>query len=228
MAYILAIETATKICSVALFKNNQLIDFKEQGGQYSHAELLAPFTKDVLERNQIQFCELDAVAVSKGPGSYTGLRIGVAFAKGLCYGNSIPFIAINTLEAMAFGAIEKLKDTAALYCPMIDARRMEVYVSMYDSRLKELEIVSAKIIDEASFEEKLANQKIYFFGDGAAKCQEALNHKHADFSYLGEPSARYMGLLAYQKFEKQEFENLAYFEPYYLKEFLAIKSKKLV
>ncbi|KAA3642651.1 MAG: tRNA (adenosine(37)-N6)-threonylcarbamoyltransferase complex dimerization subunit type 1 TsaB [Bacteroidetes bacterium] len=228
MALILAIETATKICSVALFKNNELIDCEELGGQYSHAELLAPFADTLLKRNGCKIADLNAIAVSKGPGSYTGLRIGVAFAKGICYGNSIPLIAINTLEAMAYGAIEKLKDNNALYCPMIDARRMEVYVSLFHANGEELEAVTAKIIDETSFEEKLKSQKVYFFGDGAAKCQSILNATNADFSYSGETSARHMGNLAFQKYELQQFEDLAYFEPYYLKEFLAIKSKKLV
>ena len=228
MNYILAIETATKNCSVAIFENSRLLDFIEQGGDYSHAELLAPFTEALLDRNNLRVGELSAIAISSGPGSYTGLRIGLAFAKGLCYGNKIPLIAISTLKSMAFGAFQFIKDPDAYYCSMIDARRMEVYTEVYNSKLEVIHGIEAIIIDENSFVYLLKKFTLYFYGDGASKCKSTITHSNANFSYEGEASARFMGSLIFEKYLQEDFEDLAYYKPNYLKEFVALKSKKLV
>lgn len=224
MAYLLALETATKVCSVALFKEEKLLLVKEQDGAYSHAENLAVFVEDVLKEAGVDINELSAVAISKGPGSYTGLRIGVSFAKGLCYSLALPLIAIDTLKSMAWGCNV---EADALVCPMIDARRMEVYAAIYNSQLEAVKPISADIVESTSYHEYLENQKVYFIGDGASKCKAVLTHKNAIFQE-GLPSAQNMGSLAFTKFKNAEFEDVAYFEPYYLKEFIAIKSKKLV
>ncbi len=224
MAYLLALETATKVCSVALFDNDKLLISKEQNGSYSHAENLASFVESILKEVKVDTKELSAIAVSKGPGSYTGLRIGVSFAKGLCYALNIPLISIDTLKSMAWGCeVEE----EALICPMIDARRMEVYAAVYTANLEELKPIAADIIDETSYADYLKGKKVYFIGDGASKCEAVLTHENAVFKE-SFPSAKYMGALAFSKYSAQDFEDVAYFEPYYLKEFIAIKSKKLV
>ena len=227
MAKLLAIETATKICSVALFEDSKLLGFKEQAGDYSHAENLAPFTNQLLNECDVHIKELAAIAVSKGPGSYTGLRIGVSFAKGLCYSLKIPLIAIDTLISIAWAKKDLLK-TDELVCAMIDARRMEVYAEIYDANLKTLKKVSADIIDENSYSSFLEKSKVYFIGDGANKCKETLTHKNAIFEDSFQASAIYMGELAYKKLDNNTFEDVAYFEPFYLKDFVALKGKKLV
>ena len=216
---LLLLETATTMCSVALSKNGKILAIKEINNGYTHAENITVFITDVCEKAQIKLPEIAAIAISKGPGSYTGLRIGVATAKGLCYALNKPLIAINTLEAMAYGQLPK--DENALYCPMIDARRMEVYCALLDAKNNFVKQTSAEIISENSFSEFLHEQKIYFFGDGAAKCKQTLSHhKNAIFIEDIFPSAQNMIPLAQQAFEKNNFENLAYFEPYYLKEFV--------
>ncbi len=178
----------------------------------------------------IKFTDLDAVAVSKGPGSYTGLRIGVSTAKGYCYGLNIPLISVDTLAGMAAGLIQKTLDVNqsdnVLFCPMIDARRMEVYTALFNSNLEKVENVSAKIIDENSFNEELLKYKIIFGGDGALKCKETLAHQpNAIFYNDFFPSAKFIYKIAEQKFVNKEFEDTAYFEPYYLKEFIAGKPR---
>ncbi|MCF8297766.1 MAG: tRNA (adenosine(37)-N6)-threonylcarbamoyltransferase complex dimerization subunit type 1 TsaB [Saprospiraceae bacterium] len=221
MALILNIETATKICSVALAKDGELISFREQGGQYSHAELITTFIQEVIADAQIEIKDLDAVSISKGPGSYTGLRIGVSTAKGLCYSLDKPMISVSTLQAMALGAVKVVNDKNALFCPMIDAKRMEVYTALFDADDNEVREIKADIIDENSFSEYLAKNKIYFFGDGADKCRETITHPNAIFKSEGLPSAKNMICISEKKFQNKLFEDVAYFEPFYLKDFIA-------
>ncbi|PCJ01549.1 MAG: tRNA (adenosine(37)-N6)-threonylcarbamoyltransferase complex dimerization subunit type 1 TsaB [Flavobacteriales bacterium] len=225
MSIILGIETSTKICSVAISNGDKLLALEEEGGEYSHSEKLTTFIQKVLDKSNLELAAIDAVAVSKGPGSYTGLRIGVSVAKGLCYALDKPLIAVDTLQAMAKNP--SLQST--LYCPMIDARRMEVYTALYDSSNNIVKPISAKIIDENSFSEYLNEHQIVFFGDGSDKCKDVLEaNPNAIFSDKGLPSAQFVNQLALNKFNQQEFENVAYFEPYYLKDFIATTPKKLL
>lgn len=225
MTIILGIETSTKICSVAVSRGSELLAFEEEGGDYSHSEKLTVFIQKVLNEAGLTISDVDVVAVSKGPGSYTGLRIGVSVAKGLCYALDIPLISVDTLQAMSLNP----DLSADLYCPMIDARRMEVYTALYDGNNKNVEPISAKIIDEDSFSEVLATNKLIFFGDGSAKCKEILGqHSNAIFSASGLPSAKFVNQIALGKFENKDFEDVAYFEPYYLKDFIATTPKKLL
>lgn len=234
MSLILGIETATKICSVAISRDGVLLALKETGGEYSHSENLNHFIELACNEAKIELSEIDAIAVSKGPGSYTGLRIGVSSAKGLCYGLEKPLIAVDTLKAMVVGVTVSLPIGEGwggdiLFCPMIDARRMEVYTALYNSNLEMVEPISAKIIDEQSFVDILEKHQVVFFGDGAEKCKTLLNqHVNAIFVDGVEPSAKYVNQLAVEKYNKQQFEDVAYFEPYYLKEFLATMPKKKV
>lgn len=226
MSLILGIETATKICSVAISRDEKLLALKEIGGEYSHSENLNHFIELACAEAKITLNQLDAIVVSKGPGSYTGLRIGVSTAKGLCYGLDKPLIAVDTLKAMVVGVTDSLPfgevQGGALFCPMIDARRMEVYTALYNSKFELIEPISAKIIDENSFAHFLDKNKVVFFGDGAEKCKSLLNnHPNAVFIDNVEPSAKYVNQLASSKFKQGIFEDVAYFEPYYLKEFLA-------
>ena len=223
MALILGIETATKNCSVALFKDGIVIAEKEHiSDGYTHAEQLTLFIQEVIDLANISLKKVEAVALSMGPGSYTGLRIGTSTAKGLCYALDIPLIAISTLKAMAF-AIGK-NENSAIYCPMIDARRMEVFSALYDSNNKQLREVQADVVDENTYAEFLANE-IIFFGDGSLKCQEIINHKNAKFILGITPSAKNLRILAKAKFEDKDFEDVAYFEPYYLKDFVTGNKK---
>jgi tRNA threonylcarbamoyladenosine biosynthesis protein TsaB len=229
MALILNLETATTACSVSLGRDGTLLALKELNGEYTHAENLTVFIADVMKQAGLQLHDLDAVAVSKGPGSYTGLRIGVSSAKGLCYSLGKPLIAINTLYSMMSGIIHlpsSLIHFPALLCPMLDARRMEVYCAVYDSEGNEIRPTAAEIIDEHSFAELLREQPVYFFGDGAAKCKAALSHsKNAFFIDDIYPSAKDMITLSEKAFRNAQFEDVAYFEPFYLKDFVAGKKK---
>ncbi len=221
MALILNIETATKNCSVSLAVNAKIITVKQEMNEnYSHAEKLNVFITELFQNNKHSIKDLDAVAVSKGPGSYTGLRIGVSTAKGLCYALGIPLISVSTLKAMAFGMAKK--EDSDLYCPMIDARRMEVYNAFFDEMNNEIRGVQADIINKNSYKKKLEN-KVLFFGDGALKCKKIIKHKNARFIDGIFPSSEYMSTLSFQKFKKKEFEDVAYFEPFYLKDFVAGK-----
>ena len=221
MALILGIETATKNCSVALFKDSKLIAEKEHVSDgYTHAEQLNLFIKEVVGSANITLTEIEAVALSMGPGSYTGLRIGTSTAKGLCYALEIPLLAISTLQAMAFGMAEN--ESSAVYCPMIDARRMEVFSALFDENNKEIRGVQADVVDEQTYTNFLKNE-VLFFGDGALKCKEIINHKNAKFIEGINPSAKNLGILANAKFENKDFEDVAYFEPYYLKDFVVGK-----
>lgn len=219
MALILCLETATKSCSVALAKDGQLLAFQEEVSQkYSHSEQLTPFIDSLLQEQGIVLADLDAIAVSKGPGSYTGLRIGVSTAKGLCYALDKPLIGVSTLEAMASGMQKQHPNK--VYCPMIDARRMEVYTAFFQAE-KQLTDVEAHIIEADSFSEMLVQSEVLFFGDGADKCQEVITHTNANFISSVYPSAKDMVTVVEKKFSKQNFEDVAYFEPYYLKDFVA-------
>ena len=217
--YILNIETSTKACSVALHNNGELIVCREDvTTNFSHSEKLLKFISKLFSDARLSLSDLDAIAVSMGPGSYTGLRIGVSTAKGLCYGLDIPLISISTLKAMSFGMALEIK--ADLYCPMIDARRMEVYSAFFDINNTEVRKIQADIIDENSYKKEL-EKKVVFFGDGSEKIKEKIKHKNAMFISNIHPSAKNMGPLSYQKFTKSLFEDLAYFEPFYLKDFVA-------
>jgi len=226
LALILNIETATKTCSVALAKNGALVGQKSiSSGAYSHAENLHPFIDSLLKEHQISAAELDAIAISMGPGSYTGLRIGVSTAKGLCYALNIPLIAVGTLELMCHS--EKLKSIDAdLFCPMIDARRSEVFTALFDNKGSAVSAVEALILDSESYSTLLQNKRIAFFGDGSAKFAVMINKPNAVFIESVEPLASQMISLSEELFKAQKFENVAYFEPFYLKEFMATTPKK--
>lgn len=225
MAFILCIETATPVCSVALFENNNLLSLYEIKDGNTHASALTGLIKQCMGEGKIRFSQLDAIAVSKGPGSYTGLRVGIATAKGLCYTLKKPLIAIGTLKSLA--NIFKSENPAytGLICPMIDARRMEVYTAIYNHELKEINPVEAKIIDSSSYVEELAHSRITFLGNGSEKCSETINSPNALFVYA-ICSSKGMGTFAYEKFMAKQFEDLAYFEPDYLKEFVGKKAAK--
>ena len=222
MAYLLNIETATKNCSVSLSADGQLLDVLEYAGEnYSHAEKLHVFIKQILKQNQLKTHDLDAVAVSMGPGSYTGLRIGVSAAKGLSYALNIPLIAVSTLKVLA----RKIHTNDAYIIPVIDARRMEVYSAVYDAQYHLVRKIKADLLEENPFESYLNKKTVIFVGDAVPKLQDFLSHPNAVFSKEKFPSAKEMHQPSYQKFLKQDFENIAYFEPFYLKDFI-ISSKK--
>ena len=220
---ILHIETATEVCSVAVSQGNKCLYIKESSEGRNHAALLSLFAEELLKAND----NLDAVAVSAGPGSYTGLRIGLSTAKGLCYGSNIPLIAVSTLQTMSVG-FAKQHDVFdnALLCPMIDARRMEVYTALYNKNGNAVKNVSAEIITEKSFDSWLDERKIYFFGNGYAKCRNVITHHNAIFIENFYPSALNMIQPALQVYNEKLFVDTAYFEPYYLKDFIAGPNKK--
>ncbi|MDH5413045.1 MAG: tRNA (adenosine(37)-N6)-threonylcarbamoyltransferase complex dimerization subunit type 1 TsaB [Flavobacteriaceae bacterium] len=223
MTLILNIETATKNCSVSLADGKNLLLLKEvNDGSYSHGEMLHVYIDEVIKKARKNLNDLDAVAVSKGPGSYTGLRIGVSAAKGLCYSLDVPLISVSTLASLA-SILKVEKD--ALIIPLLDARRMEVYSCIYDSDYHQIRGIKAEIITENSFATYLDKGKVYFLGDGANKCKETIIHKNAIFLDNYFPSAKEMVYFSSQKFENKDFEDVAYFEPFYLKDFIAIKSK---
>lgn len=223
MALILNIETSTTVCSVALATGDSLLALKEEDRGYTHAEKITVFIQDVFEKAGKNISDLDAVAVSSGPGSYTGLRIGTSTAKGLCYALNKPLISVNTLQALAVQV--KNISNSDLLCPMIDARRMEVYCALYDSALNEIQPVTAKVIDETSFSNLLKTRKVFFFGDGSAKCKSALSHQsNAIFLDNISCSAASMISLSNQKYISKQFEDTALYEPFYLKEFIGKKS----
>lgn len=226
MAVILLIETATKTCSVAIAKNGEVLVKKEINEQSAHATFITLFIDEILLQAKLSYKQINAIAIGKGPGSYTGLRIGVSTAKGLCYALNIPLIAINTLDAMAKGFITQNKISHCsidLFCPMIDARRMEVYCAVYNVDGVNVLKTEAKIIDHQSFKDILDLKKIYFFGDGALKCTNALSTQNNAIvvdNFIN--SASDMCGFAYAKYLASDFENLAYFEPLYLKEFIVL------
>jgi tRNA threonylcarbamoyladenosine biosynthesis protein TsaB len=226
MAIILCIETATEVCSVALTNNNNVVNEVSLQNGNMHASHLHVLIKDVLQKSGISLNQLQAIAVSMGPGSYTGLRVGVSAAKGLCYALNIPLITINTLHALANGFIQthQIKSNA-LFIPMLDARRMEVYTCILDKALNEVETTHALIVNENSFSKYKAEHSIYCFGNGALKCRNTLTGSNIHFE-LFNCNAAFLAGLAYDKFKHQQFANLAYFEPYYLKDFVTTVPKK--
>jgi tRNA threonylcarbamoyladenosine biosynthesis protein TsaB len=228
MCTILQIETATQSCSAAISRDGQTIAIKELAAQNVHAASLTLFIDEVMHVAQLEYTQLDAVAVSKGPGSYTGLRIGVSTAKGLCFALDKPLIGIDTLKMMAEGFLKANPGYEGLVCPMIDARRLEVYTALFNVRMEMLEPVSAKIIDESSFQEVLQTSVVTFMGDGAAKCTDVIRSLNARFSAANFNSAANMSGLALQAFNAHTFEDVAYFEPFYLKDFVFTQSKKKV
>jgi tRNA threonylcarbamoyladenosine biosynthesis protein TsaB len=232
MAYILHLETATKVCSVAIARDGILISYKETSVANSHSSLITNFIDDVVKAAGITLHDLNAICISMGPGSYTGLRIGVSTAKGFCYALNIPLIAINTLQSMANYYAANNPDhlnNETLLCPMIDARRMEVFTAFFDQEGKFVTETSAEIINDESFNKELSDHKIIFFGDGAGKCAQSLSHNpsavfHDEFTI----SSRGMISIAWEKYKAKHFENVAYFEPYYLKDFIATTPRKMI
>jgi tRNA threonylcarbamoyladenosine biosynthesis protein TsaB len=234
MACILNIETATPLCSVALAIDGKVIALRETLEERSHAARLTVFIEEMLAEQKIRLSDLDAVAVGKGPGSYTGLRIGVSTAKGICYGIKIPLIAVNTLGIMfrqvltgnghGFQDVTFSPDT--LFCPMIDARRMEVFTCLFNQMGEELEPVSARIIDQDSFRLQLTEHPIAFFGTGMEKCKSLIFHPNGIFIPEIYPHSSALAILSEEKYMQCAFENIAYFEPFYLKDFVATVSKK--
>jgi len=224
MAVILHIETATQVCSVALSVDGKILEARESSEKNAHSSQVTVFIEEIMKSAGLAFSGLDAVAVSMGPGSYTGLRIGVSTAKGICFAVDRPLIAINTLHSMAAGlaSVERGNPSLpVLFCPMIDARRMEVYCGLYDHQLHPWREIKAEIITAESFRDELAAYNIIFAGDGADKCRPLLgNHHNATFLPRFQLSAKFMVGLAEEKFSRQEFENVAYFEPFYLKDFI--------
>lgn len=230
MSCILNIETSTNVCSVALSQDGVCLyeDVNMEGP--SHAQVLAGYVKDAVSFADSHAIPIDAIAISKGPGSYTGLRIGVSEAKGVAYGRDAKLLSVPTLKLLTVPILlghEELPEDALL-CPMIDARRMEVYCALYDRALNEVVQTQALVIDSDSFKEYLDKQPIYFMGNGADKCVETIQHPNAHFIKNIVPRAKNMIPLAEMAMAKEQFEDVAYFEPFYLKEFVATKSKKML
>lgn len=230
MALILGIETATSICSVALVRDGQLLAIRESEGSKEHSAALTGYIADVFTEAGLTYQQLDAVAVSMGPGSYTGLRIGVSAAKGLCYALDKPFIAIQTLKSLAWQALQQCSQQGkslenSLFCPMLDARRMEVYTAMFDKNLQVVDPVNASIITTDSFH-SFAGKEIIYFGDGASKCKSTFEEK-SGFTFIDNISlsSKAICMLAEPDFENGNFADLAYCEPFYLKDFIPGKPR---
>lgn len=224
MAILLNLETATTNCSVSISKNNKILVLKENNAaNYSHSEQLHVFIKEALEEASLSFSDLNAVAVSKGPGSYTGLRIGVSAAKGICFSVDIPLISIPTLQSMA-NQVDLKPDE--LVIPVLDARRMEVYSCVFDNNNQEIRETRAEVINEESFSEFVSGSKVYIVGSGAEKIRSVLQHPNFIFDTTVIPSSKDMAVMAFKKFEAKQFEDVAYFEPYYLKDFVLQQKKK--
>jgi tRNA threonylcarbamoyladenosine biosynthesis protein TsaB len=225
MALILNLETSTTACSVALAENDKLLSIKEEDNGNTHAEKITIFIEEIFKQAEKKYSELDAIAISDGPGSYTGLRIGTSTAKGLCYALSKPLIRVSTLKSLAIQAAWKtpISDNDLL-CPMIDARRMEVYCSVFDSTYTEMLSVSSKVVDENSFIDLLAKHKMIFFGDGSEKCRIILSHPNAVFIQGIVCSAASMISISYQKYLQKKYADTSLYEPFYLKEVMARRS----
>jgi tRNA threonylcarbamoyladenosine biosynthesis protein TsaB len=225
---ILCLETATSLCSVALCDSTGIISLRESDESKSHASQLTVYIEEILREQKISAGDLDAVAVSKGPGSYTGLRIGVSVAKGIAFGASIPLIAVETTYSMFWGIRNSHYDTTenTIFCPMLDARRMEVYYALYDHSGKKTKDIAAEIINPDSFSNIPDNQLIVFFGDGALKCRDVIRHKNAIFAVDFRISASFMQKPVIQDFNNNKFEDVAYFEPLYLKDFITSIPRK--
>ena len=230
MSYILNIETSTDVCSVAISDSGQVIFNKEDHSGPNHAVKLGVYVDEALDFLDSHGLPLEAVAVSCGPGSYTGLRIGASMAKGICYGRGVKLIAVPTLELMAVPVLlgEHPEEEDALIIPMLDARRMEVYAEVLDRALKVVRPIQADIVDADTYKEYLDKHPVYFFGNGAAKCMETINHPNAHLVEGIEPLAKNMAPLAEKRFVEGKFEDVAYFVPFYLKDFVAKMPKKLI
>ncbi len=227
MALILNIETSTEVCSVCLAKDGEVIAVKESFEGKTHAKLLTVFIEELLKENNLKVKNMDAIAVSMGPGSYTGLRIGVSTAKGLAYAANLPLIAISTLQSIALGvSLKNNFKPNAWVCPMIDARRMEVYTSFFNTDNKSESKISADIIDENSYINILNERQVVFCGNGSAKCKENITHENALFLDDVKCSSSYMTTLSEEAYLESDFVDLAYFEPFYLKNFVATIPKK--
>ncbi len=230
MSCILHIETSTNVCSVAVSQDGACVFSREDHEGPNHAVKSGVFVDEALSFIDTNLLTLDAVAVSCGPGSYTGLRIGVSMAKGICYGRDAKLVAVPTLPLLCVPVLlsEKVKEEDALLCPMIDARRMEVYAQVFDRSLKEVRSIQADVVDADTYRSFLDEHPIYFFGNGAAKCMDTINHPNAHLIEGIEPLAQWMFPLAERRFFDGKFEDVAYFVPYYLKDFVAKTPKKLL
>lgn len=223
MAAILNLETATTNCSVSIARDGKTISiFEDNSPKYSHSEQLHLFIKSCLEDAKLVAKDLDAVAVSKGPGSYTGLRIGVSAAKGICYALDIPLISIGTLASMA----HSIQVDEGFIIPLIDARRMEVYAAVFDHEHREIKASWAEIVQENSFEEYMIEKPVYLVGSGVAKCKSVLAGPNIHFKPDVVPSAHTMSRLSHELYQRNQFENTAYFEPFYLKDFIVTAARK--
>ena len=227
MERILLIETSTSLCSTALAENGTIISYRESSAPKAHASLTAVFIDDMLKENGISIADCDAVCVSMGPGSYTGLRVGVSTAKGLCFGSGKPLMAVGTLNTLVAQAIaEGLVPEGCRYIiPMIDARRMEVYTAVFTPDCQQITETEPVIVDENSFASQLEEGKVLFIGDGAGKCADVIKHPNASFVQCW-PKAEAMLMPALEEYKEKRFKDVAYFEPFYLKEFVATVSKK--
>lgn len=230
MSCILHIETSTNVCSVAVSEDGKVIFDKADRTGNNHAEALGSFVDEALSFADSHAIPVDAVAVSGGPGSYTGLRIGVSMAKGVCYALDIPLLSVPTLELMSVPVLLRHEDIEdnALLCPMIDARRMEVYAALYDRALKPVRGIQADVVDADTYRQWLDERPVYFFGNGAAKCMETINHPNAKLIEGIEPLAKWMMPLAERKMLNDQREDVAYYVPFYLKDFVAKMPKKLI
>lgn len=230
MSCILNIETSTSVCSVAVSNDAECVFNKEDHSGPNHAVKLGVFIDEALSFIDNHAIPLDYVAVSSGPGSYTGLRIGVSMAKGICYGRSVKLLSVPTLELLCVPVLlhhEEIEDNA-LIVPMLDARRMEVYAEVFDRALRPVRGIHSDIVDENTYKEYLDKGPVYFFGNGAAKCMKAINHPNAHLIEDIEPLAKNMYPLAAKRVAQEKFEDVAYFVPFYLKDFVAKKPKKLL
>ncbi len=233
MNKILLIESGTNVCSIAIAIDGKVVGLKESADEKAHAAQLTVFIDQLVKETGIGIAQLDAIVISKGPGSYTGLRIGVSAAKGICYAAEKPLISICSLNSMIQGAdllYKSIIDKEGIdyLCPMIDARRMEVYTALYDRNFRKIKEIEALVVDESTFKTNLEGKRILFFGNGAIKCREVINHPNAFFVDDFSPSAQYMIPLAIKSLTNHTFEDVAYFEPYYLKDFVATQSRKKV
>lgn len=230
MSCILHIETSTSVCSVAVSQDGACIFEKADRSGHNHAERLGSFVDEALSFTDNHAIPFDAVAVSCGPGSYTGLRIGVSMAKGVCYGRDLKLIAVPTLQLLCVPLLlrETIKEENALLCPMIDARRMEVYSQVFDRALHEVRPIQADVVEADTYNEYLDKGPVYFFGDGAMKCKDTITHPNAHFIPGIEPLAKYMMPLAEKRMMDGKYEDVAYFVPFYLKNFVAKMPRKLL
>ena len=221
---ILCIDTTSEFCSVSLFINQNLIENNNSKIERSHSKLLIKLIDDTLNNNKLKIADIDIFSISKGPGSYTGLRIGLSSIKGFCYALNKPLVSINTLKILAISALENIYDKDFILCPMIDARRMEVYTKSFDHNLNELSNDQAIILEKDTFD-NYKDKKVYFFGNGSDKYKKIVNRKNFIFIDNINPDSKFMGQLSYDKFINRNFEDLSSFEPNYIKDFYLIKKK---